>query len=84
MDGQKGAGAGRHAEGAPGVLMGGERHTVATHRHDSPDLKGTVDVCQPTLILSTVPHYIAVNLHAKYSICLLKKKDFAYLDNSEI
>lgn len=33
---------GRHAEGAPGVEMAGERHTVATRRHDNPDLKGTV------------------------------------------
>ncbi|XP_042350757.1 protein GOLM2 isoform X2 [Plectropomus leopardus] len=39
IDSQKGAAAGRHAEGAPGVEMAGERHTVATHRHDSPDLK---------------------------------------------
>ncbi|XP_070759868.1 protein GOLM2 isoform X3 [Enoplosus armatus] len=39
MDGQKGVVAGRHAEGAPGVDMVGERHTVATRRHDSPDLK---------------------------------------------
>lgn len=48
MDGQKGAVAGRHAEGAPGVEMVGERHTVATHRHDSTDLKGTVDVTVST------------------------------------
>uniref|UniRef100_A0A3Q1G7K2 Protein GOLM2 n=1 Tax=Acanthochromis polyacanthus TaxID=80966 RepID=A0A3Q1G7K2_9TELE len=42
MDGQKGVVAGRHADGAPGVEMGGERHTVATHRHDrQSDLKGT-------------------------------------------
>lgn len=41
MDGPKGVAAGRHAEGAPGVQMVGERHTVATHRHGSPDLKGT-------------------------------------------
>ncbi|XP_039990346.1 protein GOLM2 isoform X4 [Xiphias gladius] len=39
MDGQKGVVAGRHADGAPGMDMGGERHTVATHRHDSADLK---------------------------------------------
>ncbi|XP_022050461.1 protein GOLM2 isoform X1 [Acanthochromis polyacanthus] len=40
MDGQKGVVAGRHADGAPGVEMGGERHTVATHRHDrQSDLK---------------------------------------------
>ncbi|XP_034384284.1 protein CASC4 isoform X1 [Cyclopterus lumpus] len=39
MDGQKGAVAGIHAEGAPGVDMVGEHHTVATHRHDSPDSK---------------------------------------------
>ncbi|XP_074472220.1 protein GOLM2 isoform X1 [Sebastes fasciatus] len=39
LDGQKGAVAGRHADGAPGAEMVGERHTVATHRHDSPDLK---------------------------------------------
>ncbi|KAM6950692.1 protein GOLM2 isoform 1-T1 [Lycodopsis pacificus] len=39
MDGQKGAAAGRHAEGAPGEEMVGERHTVATHGQDSPDLK---------------------------------------------
>ncbi|KAK5915414.1 hypothetical protein CesoFtcFv8_001005 [Champsocephalus esox] len=39
MDGQKGAGAGRHADGAPGEEMVGERHTVATHRHDTPVLK---------------------------------------------
>ncbi|KAJ4947336.1 hypothetical protein JOQ06_009372 [Pogonophryne albipinna] len=39
MDGQKGAGAGRHIDGAPGEEMVGERHTVATHRHDTPVLK---------------------------------------------
>ncbi|XP_036950400.1 protein GOLM2 isoform X3 [Acanthopagrus latus] len=39
MDGQKGIVAGRHADGAPGAELGGERHTVATRRHDSPDLK---------------------------------------------
>ncbi|XP_026233581.1 protein CASC4 isoform X3 [Anabas testudineus] len=39
MDGQKGALVGRHADRAPGVDIVGERHTVATHRHDSPDLK---------------------------------------------
>lgn len=44
IDSQKGAVAGRHVEGAQGVEMTGERHTVATHRHDNPDLKGTVDV----------------------------------------
>ena len=44
IDGQKGVAAGRHAEGAAGVDAVGERHTVATHRHDSPDLKGKVDV----------------------------------------
>ncbi|XP_053279192.1 protein GOLM2 isoform X2 [Pleuronectes platessa] len=36
---QKGVLAGRHAEGAPGAEMVGERHTVATNRHDSDDLK---------------------------------------------
>lgn len=44
MDRQKGAVAGRHAEGAPGVEVVGERHTVATLRHGSPDLKGTVNM----------------------------------------
>ncbi|KAF3832707.1 hypothetical protein F7725_026372 [Dissostichus mawsoni] len=39
MDDQKGAGTGRHTDGAPGEEMVGERHTVATHRHDSPVLK---------------------------------------------
>ncbi|XP_035507706.1 protein GOLM2 isoform X2 [Morone saxatilis] len=39
IDGQKGVVAGRHVEGAPGVDMIGERHTVATRRHDSQDLK---------------------------------------------
>lgn len=39
MDGQKGVATGRHADGAPGVDLVGERHTVATRRHDSPDLK---------------------------------------------
>ncbi|XP_054469176.1 protein GOLM2 isoform X2 [Anoplopoma fimbria] len=39
MDSQKGAVAGRLAEGAPRVEMVGEHHTVATRRHDSPDLK---------------------------------------------
>lgn len=40
MDGQKGVVAGRHVDGAPGVEIGGERHTVATHRHDrQSDLK---------------------------------------------
>ncbi|XP_040894320.1 protein GOLM2 isoform X5 [Toxotes jaculatrix] len=39
MDSQKGAVASRHADGGPGVEMVGERHTVATHQHDSTDLK---------------------------------------------
>ncbi|XP_063737082.1 protein GOLM2 isoform X2 [Eleginops maclovinus] len=39
IDGQKAAGAGRHTDGAPVGEMAGERHTVATHRHDSPVLK---------------------------------------------
>ncbi|XP_042247447.1 protein GOLM2 isoform X4 [Thunnus thynnus] len=39
MDGQKGVATGRHADGGPGVELVGERHTVATRRHDSPDLK---------------------------------------------
>ncbi|XP_056269392.1 protein GOLM2 isoform X4 [Pseudoliparis swirei] len=39
MDGQKGAVAGLHAEGAAGVDLVGERHTVATRQHDSPDSK---------------------------------------------
>lgn len=46
MDGQKGALVGRHADRAPGVDIVGERHTVATHRHDSPDLKGKVMVSE--------------------------------------
>ncbi|XP_069380911.1 protein GOLM2 isoform X4 [Paralichthys olivaceus] len=37
--GQKGFVVGKHADGAPGVEMVGERHTVATHLHDSNDLK---------------------------------------------
>lgn len=44
MDGSKGVVVGRHTDGAPGVMMTGERHTVATHRHNNPDLKGTVMV----------------------------------------
>ncbi|CAK6969788.1 protein GOLM2 isoform X1 [Scomber scombrus] len=39
MDGQKGVATGRHADGAPGLELAGERHTMATHQHDSPDLK---------------------------------------------
>nr|XP_046244951.1 protein GOLM2 isoform X2 [Scatophagus argus] len=39
MGGQKGVVAARHADVAPGGEMVGERHTVATHRRDSPDLK---------------------------------------------
>ncbi|XP_037345810.2 protein GOLM2 isoform X1 [Pungitius pungitius] len=39
VDGQKDAGAGRHAEGAARVELVGERHTVATGQHDSLDLK---------------------------------------------
>ena len=65
MDGQKGAATGRHADGAPGLELAGERHTVATHRHDSPDLKGTVAVTMLTkayTILTVLP-YIAMNLH---------------------
>lgn len=49
LDGQKGVVAGRHADRAPGVEMVGERHTVATHRHNAPDLKGRVDVIEPTV-----------------------------------
>lgn len=48
MDGQNGVVAGRHANGAPGVEMVGERHNVVTHQHDGTDLKGTVDVIQST------------------------------------
>ncbi|XP_029354003.1 protein CASC4 isoform X2 [Echeneis naucrates] len=39
LEGQKGVVAGRHAARAPVVEMAGERHTVATHQHDSADLK---------------------------------------------
>ncbi|CAN9507129.1 unnamed protein product [Ophioblennius macclurei] len=40
LEGQKGAVAVGHAEGQPGGDLAGERHTVATHRHDrQPDLK---------------------------------------------
>ncbi|XP_030017861.1 protein CASC4 isoform X2 [Sphaeramia orbicularis] len=39
LDGQKGVVVGRHAEGVHVADVVGERHTVATHRHDSPDLK---------------------------------------------
>uniref|UniRef100_A0A3Q3XHQ7 Protein GOLM2 n=1 Tax=Mola mola TaxID=94237 RepID=A0A3Q3XHQ7_MOLML len=39
LDGQKGVVAGRLADGAPGVEMGRERHTVATHHHGNSDLK---------------------------------------------
>lgn len=49
MDGQKGIVAGRHADRAPGVELGGERHTVATRQHDSPDLKGIDDAVFLTL-----------------------------------
>lgn len=70
IDGQKGAVAGRHAEGAPGVEMVGERHTVATRRHDSPDLKGTVDVTVATkayTVLTVLP-YISMLVRAKCCI----------------
>lgn len=44
MNGQKGVVAGRRADGAAGVDMVGERHTVATRRHDrQPDLKGNCE-----------------------------------------
>ncbi|XP_060893000.1 protein GOLM2 [Labrus mixtus] len=39
IDRHKGAGASRHEDGALGVDMEGERHTVANHRHESQDLK---------------------------------------------
>lgn len=61
MDGQKGVAAGRHAEGAPGVEVVGERHTVATHQHDSPDLKGTV-----TLTIAVFPS-MSFNAHFEVS-----------------
>lgn len=41
IDSQKGVVVGRHAEGALGLAQAEERHTVATHQRDSPDLKGT-------------------------------------------
>lgn len=45
MDGHKNVVGGRHADREPGVETAGERHTVATHRHDRhSDLKGRVDV----------------------------------------
>lgn len=40
LDGQKGVLVGRHVDRGAGVDMAGERHTVATHRHNAPDLKG--------------------------------------------
>uniref|UniRef100_A0A3P9AY81 Protein GOLM2 n=1 Tax=Maylandia zebra TaxID=106582 RepID=A0A3P9AY81_9CICH len=41
MDGHKNVVGGRHADTEPGVETAGERHTVATHRHDRhSDLKG--------------------------------------------
>ncbi|KAM4631237.1 protein GOLM2 isoform 2-T2 [Polymixia lowei] len=39
LDSKKTGALGGRAEGAAGVEVVGERHTVATHRHDSPDLK---------------------------------------------
>ncbi|XP_071381829.1 protein GOLM2 isoform X4 [Centroberyx affinis] len=39
LDSRKAAVVGGHAEGATGVEAVGERHTVATHQRDSPDLK---------------------------------------------
>lgn len=54
MDGQKGIVAGRHADGAPGAELGGERHTVATRRHDSPDLKGIDDAIFLTLCFGRI------------------------------
>lgn len=64
MDGQKGVVAGRHAEGVPGVAMvGGERHTVVTHRHDSPDLKGTVDATVSTKSYSLDCSSLMLSMH---------------------
>lgn len=43
VDGHKNVVGGRHADTEPGVETAGERHTVATHRHDRhSDLKGRV------------------------------------------
>ncbi|XP_071762018.1 protein GOLM2 isoform X1 [Centroberyx gerrardi] len=39
LDSRKAAVVGGHVEGATGVEAVGERHTVATHQRDSPDLK---------------------------------------------
>ena len=73
MDGQKGVVAGRRAGGAPGVEMVGERHTVATHRHDSTDLKGNLDVMENTnayIVLTVLPS-VGMCLHSKCSIRLI-------------
>ncbi|XP_056134468.1 protein GOLM2 isoform X2 [Lampris incognitus] len=39
LDSRKTGGAGGHVEGATGVDLAGERHTLATRQHDSRDLK---------------------------------------------
>lgn len=67
MDGQKGAAAGRHAEGELGVEVVGEHHTVATHRHGSLDLKGTAGVTVDQS-LYCLDSSFAVRLYAKCSI----------------
>lgn len=53
--------AGRHAEGVPGVDLGGEHHTMATHRQDSPDLKGTVAVTLSTRAYTFLTIILAYN-----------------------
>lgn len=62
--------AGKRAEGAPAVEMVGERRTVATLRHGSPDLKGTVDMAVSTKAFTNAVSHIAVHLQIRCSICL--------------
>lgn len=58
VDGHKNVVGGRHADGEPGVETAGERHTVATHRHDRhSDLKGRVDVIKLSYRLLYVAFY---------------------------
>ncbi|XP_019722913.1 protein CASC4 isoform X1 [Hippocampus comes] len=80
IDSQKGVVAGRHAEGALGLAPAEERHTVATHRRDSPDLKDVMgkpgsDAGMPGIEDSEVGKLDEVHFELKKPAITLKRDE---------
>ncbi|XP_054626473.1 protein GOLM2 isoform X2 [Dunckerocampus dactyliophorus] len=82
VDHQNGVAAGRRAEGAPGVQLTEEHHTVATHRRDSLDLKDVMgkpgsDAGMPGIEDSEVGKLDEMQFELKKPAITQKKRDEA-------